>query len=651
MSLFVAAGHRCAPGPARTIAAASGGAWEPSRTTTKAIGPRRRPVRSGGVDAGRTRSYAPQGIRPVRGGAGPGHAGSVNASEFAFLAVGMILGVATGAALVIVLRARPPAPREVRLTISPDAVPRRRGTTLAGDAFALATMGAAPGGPTDYETGDPGGGRSTVLRRTPVRSGSSIIAAATPTMVGFRVEPGHDPVFRAMAHAASDTNGAPERAIVGTAVAVLEPEDELLTQALSDDGLGATGGSGPEPLSAVDLSGPCGETRHVANERCELAARARAGVGVADETLRSAQRAYDLHVAKAGATAAETDPAMVRSRKEGAQAVFRDARNRAGSPEAIEAAARDWLGEINRINTVVKDAGGVAEREREAAAAIAPSLERLALEADAARIKAEAAEVACTAARQSVADCVEAQEARDAAVRAAAAPVAVEPDPYVPNVLTPIPAPTLATPGPRPSGPAPAEIESDPLAAALDAGQAPVIFLLLRGNDGAMARTVARLSDDPAERRRWQAALADLVEAIIAVAISQSTLDFPANHYFWGPFTREQDRDIVTALSSLGFRFDGLGGWVDDRVPAQRDLSMAMGYAGLDPMRIRQWPTEAEMRTLLADLTVAADEHLAGAASDLTLGELVAMLGRRADGLAMLWNDWGRIRPLLLEDA
>jgi len=68
-------------------------------------------------------------------------------------------------------------------------------------------------------------------------------------------------------------------------------------------------------------------------------------------------------------------------------------------------------------------------------------------------------------------------------------------------------------------------------------------------------------------------------------------------------------------------------------------------------MRIRQWPTEAEMRDLFADVTVAADEHLAGAAGDLTLGELVAMLGRRADGLATLWNDWGHVRPLLLEDA
>ncbi len=462
-------------------------------------------------------------------------------------------------------------------------------------------------------------------------------ATAPQPMVGFRVEPGHDPMFRAMAHAGADTDPAAARALVGTAVAVLEPEGEPVAHAQSEDLPGGIGGAAP--LAPPDLDGPCGEARQVANERCELAVRARAGVGVADETLRAAQRAYDLHMAKAEAAMAETDPAMVRSRKEGAQAAFRDARNRAGSPEAVEAAARDWLGEINRINSVVRDAGSVAAKEHEAAGAIAPSLERLAVEADAARIKAETAEAACVAARQAVADCVEAQEALD---RAANPPTPSAPADEAPG---PIPA------GPRPSGPAPVEIESEPLAAALGAGQAPVIFLLLRGDGGAMARTVARLADDPADRRRWQDALTDLVEAIIAVSISQSSLDFPTEHPFWGPFTREQDRDIVTALSSLGFRFDGLGGWVDERIPSQRDLSMAMGYAGLDPMRIRQWPTEAEMRGLFADVTVAADEHLAGAASDLTLGELVAMLGRRADGLALLWNEWGRVRPLLLEDA
>jgi hypothetical protein len=142
-----------------------------------------------------------------------------------------------------------------------------------------------------------------------------------------------------------------------------------------------------------------------------------------------------------------------------------------------------------------------------------------------------------------------------------------------------------------------------------------------------------------------------LVEAIVADAIEASALEFPANHPFWGGFSRPQSRDIVRALSSLGFRFDGLGGWTDERSPSQRDLSLALGYAGLDPMRIRVWPTAEETESLFRDVTVAADEYLAGIAGDLTLAEMVTMLGRRADGLAEVWNNWGRIRPLLLEET
>ena len=68
-------------------------------------------------------------------------------------------------------------------------------------------------------------------------------------------------------------------------------------------------------------------------------------------------------------------------------------------------------------------------------------------------------------------------------------------------------------------------------------------------------------------------------------------------------------------------------------------------------MRVRHWPDEAGSRVLFSEVRVAADEYLAGNAGDLTLGEMVTMLGRRADGLAELWNQWGTIRPLLLEDA
>ena len=68
-------------------------------------------------------------------------------------------------------------------------------------------------------------------------------------------------------------------------------------------------------------------------------------------------------------------------------------------------------------------------------------------------------------------------------------------------------------------------------------------------------------------------------------------------------------------------------------------------------MRIRQWPNEEATATLFATSRSPPTSIWPGVAGDLTLGEMVAMLGRRADGLAELWNDWGRVRPLLLEEA
>jgi hypothetical protein len=114
-------------------------------------------------------------------------------------------------------------------------------------------------------------------------------------------------------------------------------------------------------------------------------------------------------------------------------------------------------------------------------------------------------------------------------------------------------------------------------------------------------------------------------------------------------FNQAESRDIAAGLQSLSFRFDGFGGWVDEHQPTQRDLSLAVGYAGQDPMRIRRWPAEAEIRVLFADVLVAADEYVANSAGGLTLGELVSLLGRRADSLTELWNEWGTVRPVLLE--
>jgi hypothetical protein len=99
----------------------------------------------------------------------------VSVSEFAFLALGLILGAATGAALMVVLRSRPPR-REIRLTVTHDAVPRRV-STLATDAVTSRPSEPAPGGPGDRRQED------RLDRAEPYdrRSGSPSKAATTPS--------------------------------------------------------------------------------------------------------------------------------------------------------------------------------------------------------------------------------------------------------------------------------------------------------------------------------------------------------------------------------------------------------------------------------------------------------------------------------------
>jgi hypothetical protein len=379
-------------------------------------------------------------------------------------------------------------------------------------------------------------------------------------------------------------------------------------------------------MAAPARSGPCAEERRLADERCELATRAQARGAAAADALRRAQRAYDTHTAAATAAAEAANPRAVRSLKEGAQRDFRAASRAASSPDAVEAAARRWLQEINRINREGAAASLTADREREAAASVGATLERLGREADAARIGAEMADAACLAARTAVAECDERTTAGPGVARAT-------PPPPIEPVLSD-------------------DRGDEALGIALEGGTAPRIFRLLRGDPGAMETLVASLGgDDPDEQRRWRLALAGLLDAILADAIEQSFLRFPHDHPFWGPYTQQQSRDITRALASLGHRVDGLGGWVGERLPSQRELSLALGYAGLDPMRMRQWPSEPQIAELFRDVEVAADEYLAGVAGDLTLAEMVEMLGRRADSLVELWNNWGRVRPLLLEEA
>jgi hypothetical protein len=396
-------------------------------------------------------------------------------------------------------------------------------------------------------------------------------------------------------------------------------------------GAGSSGSAGAGGENEVsEASDACADQRRIADERCAVATRARQGAQLATDTLRAAQRTYDEHVSLAESEAADADPRTVRTAKEAAQHAFREARMAAKTRDQVEAAARDWLTEINQINHRTREAGANAERHRAAAAGLALELERLSVEADAARISAESAEEACVAAREAVAACQEAAAMEAAGLRAAAPEVAVA-------ATAPPPLPAWSD----------REFEEEPMASR--AGEDASIIRLLRGDHETMSRIVARLAgDDPEARQRWQNSIAGLLEALVGRAIEAAAFDFPTTHPFWGTFTRAQCRDVTAALASLGYRHDGFGDWADEHVPGQRDLSLAVGYAGLDPMRIRHWPSEAEMLELLREVTVAADEYVWEAAGGLTLGELVSLLGRRADALTELWNEWGTVRPLLL---
>jgi hypothetical protein len=626
----------------------------------------------------------------------------LTASEFAFLALGLVLGVASGAALIEVLRARPSSAREVRVTVAPNAIHARFAATLAVPSSSLEAAGPATGGPGDRRWRDepPSGDLDPTFRRAadrtgmatrispiePVSEGQPANRSGTGVPIGpgqagsagpataprpaplwlaptgeaalvpvpMSIEP--DPLTAALrstaavvATAAMSVPGGRQTkpTILDRAMASSEPSvgdaGKRGRAAATADPPSGAGGAGSPPAPAApaapaappDASGPCAEVRRVAEERCAVATRARAGATAAADALRTAQRTHDEHVAAAEAAAAAADPRAIRAAKEEAQQRFRDSRTAATSREDVEGAARTWLAEINRINGETREAASRVERSQAAANSLALTLERLAVEADAARISAEQADEACVAAREVVAACDEAQALEAAAARLA----------------KPVPPPSRRA-APVPVAPAPpgAADEFGDGAPGSRAGQDALILRILRGDRGAMQHAVARLAGEEADGgRRWQARLSGLAEALIARSIEASAFDFPPDHFFWAAFDLEQNRDIMAALSSLGYRFDGFGGWVDERIPGQRDLSLATGYAGLDPMRVRHWPNEAEMKELLADVRVAADEYVSSAAGGLTLGELITLLGRRADGLTDLWNDWGTVRLVLLE--
>jgi hypothetical protein len=457
---------------------------------------------------------------------------------------------------------------------------------------------------------------------------------------------------------------------------------------------GDDGGAAADPLGDQVAA-----QRRIVDIRCGFADLASKEADAAQDRVAEARRRYDEQIAVLARAQAALD--KTRTAKEGARRAHRASMGAATERVQMEAAANAWLGAINRINGQVRMAQARIRRKTEASEALLAKLDRLSMTAEASRAMADAAIEACRTFRQALQRLEKGMPSSSPAVETALAPparskpkpvttakpvaaaaakpgakpapaakpkpvaaakpkpvAAAKPKPVAPVLPSP-PAPSAASPAAPELAPSSAAVASHaPTQSRLSTGwlgidlrspDAQAIVRLLRGNRATLSILVDRLADaDPASRRHWQLLLSNLVDALAAAAIEEAFFEFPPGDPFWGLFTPDQALEVARGLAALGFRYDGLGEFADGHVPGQRDLALAVGAAGMLPVRIRFWPNAAETAALFRSVRVATDLFVAQRAPALTLGEVVLILGRRAEQLTELWNDWPRVRPVLL---
>lgn len=429
------------------------------------------------------------------------------------------------------------------------------------------------------------------------------------------------------------------------------------------------GQAGPNSLD------PGSSRRRLVEIRCGFAELARREAEAAEARVADLRRRFDAQLALLTAAQTAVDPGVTRGAKEAAHGNFRKAIAEAGSRAEVELAAASWLAEINRVNGAALGAQMRMQRERDATDALASQLDHLTAVAEASRAMAESAVDACRTAQEalsvtqgeevaraagdpssgSAAEMISAHEA------AQAAPAEAPPEPTLAAVAIrrTVPAFTVTKADPatagKPSESTGASADNAPSASEgagpvdLRGPKPPSIVRLLLRDSATMNRLVDWLAGpDLEERRRWQLCLSDFVDAVAATAIDAGCFAFAAGNPFWDQLTVDEAREVARGLAALGFRYDGMGEFADGRVPGQRELAMAVGQAGLLTVRVHSWPGPEEAASLYRQVRVDPIALLAEKAPSLTLGELVSMLGRRAEVAADLWNDWSRARPLLL---
>ncbi|HEY7599147.1 MAG TPA: hypothetical protein VH741_04395 [Candidatus Limnocylindrales bacterium] len=362
------------------------------------------------------------------------------------------------------------------------------------------------------------------------------------------------------------------------------------------------------PAATAPTGGSLGAAQQRLAATCAEADRLSA---IADEEarlLREARRARAAFERESENGLALADPRNLTGQKLAALASYRERVHRATEREVVIAGTAEYLAEIDRLNRVARTVAGKSGEWTRRVRELDERVNRLAMTAEAARVAAAAARDECTEARRALVR----QDER------------------------------LALDG------APAFDEADQPPGAWDDTITP-IEALLQGDRAVFRALVARLAEDIGlDARRLQLLLLELREALVERARASAILDFAPGNPFWGQLSLAEARAVAASLEVMGLGFDGRGGWRDGRPAEPRELAIAISMAGLDPRLLRVRPSRAELAGLWAGTVVAPVEYVRERSPDLALETFEPLLGEHADGLGELWDNWGRLRRLML---
>jgi len=120
-------------------------------------------------------------------------------NEVETLALGLLIGTAAGAVLISILRVRPRPVREIRVTVTPNALPQRRAPTLAVGHTRSVAAPPGRGGPADLVTlgADHSGARQGRPQTVPSRT-DVLTPVDSGALVAFPIARWRDPELDAL---------------------------------------------------------------------------------------------------------------------------------------------------------------------------------------------------------------------------------------------------------------------------------------------------------------------------------------------------------------------------------------------------------------------------------------------------------------------